>query len=125
MAMAVHEAHEGAGLVGESASASTGSFHTVSGSGSRGTAYGTEKRRVPDAVVTMSVPTTTKRGRYARPPATAGWLRGLATNGRGDRAQAWVVWRGGNRGRPGRFRGQRGQYGHWANRGRGAFGRRW
>jgi hypothetical protein len=118
LVMLVYEAHEGTSLVGESASVSTGSGHAVSGSRSRGMANGTEKRRVPDAVITMPMPTTTKRGRYAQPPATAGWLRGLATNVRGDRAQAWVGWRGGNRG-------QRGQHGHWANRGRGAFGCRW
>jgi hypothetical protein len=123
--MAVCEAHDGMSLVGESASVSTGSGHAVSNSGSRGTANGSEKRRVPDAVVTMPVLTLTKCGRYTRPPVTAGWLRGLATSVRGDRAQAWVGWRGGNRGQPGRSRGHRGQHGHWANRGRGVFGRRW
>jgi hypothetical protein len=127
LAMAVQEAQEGAGLVGESASDSMGSVHPMSGSGSGScsTAYGTEKRRAPDTVVTMSVPTTTKHGRYTRPPATAGWLRGVATKGHGDSAQAWTGGRGVNRGRPGRFRGQHGQYGHCANKGRGAFGRRW
>jgi hypothetical protein len=75
LAMAVQEAHEGADVEGESASVSSGTGHTMpgSGSGSRSSAYGTEKRRTPDAVVTMSIPGTTKRGRYTRPPATAGW----------------------------------------------------
>ncbi len=124
---AVQEAHEGAGMAGESASDSIGNVRhrTSSGSGSCSTVYGTEKRKVPDAVVTMSVPGIPKRGRFTRPPATAGWLRGVATKGRGNSTQAWAGGRGVNRGRQGRHRGQRGQYGPWANKGRGDFGRRW
>ncbi len=55
----------------------------------------------------------------------AGWLRGVATKGRGNSAQAWAGGRGLNRGRHGRHSGQRGQYGTWANKGRGDFGRKW
>jgi hypothetical protein len=127
LAMAVQEAHEGTGVAGESASDCSGNVRhrTSSGSGSCSTVYGAEKRRVQDAVVTMSVPGIPKRGRFTRPPTTAGWLRGVATKGRGNSAQAWAGGRGLNRGRHGRHRGQRGQYGSWVNKGRGDFGRKW
>jgi hypothetical protein len=130
LAMAVQEAHEGAGMAGESASVSGGIGHLMSGSGSgsHSTAYGTEKRRTPDAVVTMLMPETTKRGCYTRPPATAGWLCGVATRVHGASAKSWIGGRGASRGWPGSARGHHGQcghYGHWANKGRGTSGRRW
>jgi hypothetical protein len=80
LAMAVCDAHEGESMVGESASGSTGSGHAGSGSGSRSSANGSEKRRVPDAVVNVPGPPLPKRGRYTRRPVTAGWLRGEATS---------------------------------------------
>jgi hypothetical protein len=130
LAMAVQEAHEGADMEGESASVSSGTGHLMpgSGSGSRSSSYGTEKRRTPDAVVTMSIPETPKRGRYARPPATAGWLCGVSSRVHGASVNPFFGIRGANRGRTGSARGhsgQRGQYGHWAKKGRGPHGRRW
>jgi hypothetical protein len=68
------------------------------GSGSCSSANGSEKRRVPDAVVTVPGPPLPKRGRLARSPAVAGWLRGEANSVRGVRAQGEVGWKGGHRG---------------------------
>jgi hypothetical protein len=125
LAMAVQEAHEGADVEGESASVSSGTGHQMpgSGSGSRGSTYGSEKRRTPDAVVT--IPETSKRGRYTRPPATAGWLCGVSSRVHGATANSNSGIRSAYRGRTGSARGHRGQCGHWAKKGRGFHGRRW
>ncbi len=50
----------------------------------------------PDSVVLLPKPPAAKKGRFARPPATAGWLRGKVSFGAGG-------WVGGARrgGRPG------------------------
>ncbi len=129
LAMAVQEAHEGTAMAGGSASDCSDNVRrrTSSGSGSCNTVLGMGKKRVPDAVVTLTAPGYPKRGRFSRPPATAGWLRGVATKGRGNSAQNLDGGRGRslNRGRRGRPRGQRGHYGFGVNKGRGYFGRKW
>ncbi len=123
LAMAVQEAHECSDEEGVSASHTSGSGRQmpVSGSGSSSSAYGSGKRRTPDAVVT--IPETPKRGRYTRSAATAGWLCGVSSRGHGASANSGN--RGANRDRARSARGYRGQGGHWAKKGRGFHGRRW
>jgi hypothetical protein len=129
LAMAVQEAHDGTAIAGGSASdcGDNGRRMNSSGSGSCSTVVGTGKKRVPDAVVTLTAPGFPKRGRLSRPPITAGWLRGVSTKGRGNSTPNPDGGRGRslNRGRHGRHRGQRGHYSLGANKGRGYFGRKW
>jgi hypothetical protein len=129
LAMAVQEAHDGADAEGDSASLAGGTGRRFqcsgSGSGSHGSSFASEKRRIPDAVVTLPTPVTPKRGRYTRPPVAAGWLRGVSSRGHGASANSYSRGMGVGRGRSGGAHGHRGQIGHWPKRGRSSYGRRW
>jgi hypothetical protein len=80
-----------------------------------GSSSNSQKRRLPDPVITRPGGTTPKRGRIVPPPRHAGWLVGrMADTGkksgwqRGHARGGWRGWRGGASWRPGDRRGKRG-----------------
>jgi hypothetical protein len=122
LAHAVIEAHEGDRE--DTASVSIGLELGRASSGSGSLAHSTvsdQKKRIPDAVITIQRPEASKRGCQVAPPATADWLRGVAS-GRASGNRVISDWQGGKMacGSGGCSR-----RGHWLRVGQRGRGRWW